>query len=201
MVFLQFFRKACTCSSSWTSHSATLLETVYIHDRNADKERMRICHKMLNREVCCHPWQALESNGISNKDKTKGKVSNVWLQSHKVVQFWTQAQSPKSQVLRALSRWLPSTSNDGAITTLAFPYGPCTVLNAAASTLICLICTFIIEHWMFTGVHFFKETQESLTLKLTYLSRMSPFTWLLQFCLHPSWETTFCSHTPETLQW
>lgn len=30
-----------------------------------------------------------------------------------------------------------------------------TFLNAAASALTCLICTFIIQHWMFTEVHSF----------------------------------------------
>lgn len=68
-------------------------------------------------------------SSLASAGKQRAMASATKIKPRKkciMMEFWrAQAKSPKSQVLRALSRWLPSTSNDGGTTpSLAFPYEP-----------------------------------------------------------------------------
>lgn len=80
------------------------------------------------------------------------------------VHLSAQAKSPKSQVLRAVSRWLPSTSSDGGTTTsLAFPYGP--FLRCPECSSFCLYLFNMDFHYTTLNVHrsslFLRNTSKS----------------------------------------
>lgn len=153
-------------------------------------------------------WKAM-GNGISNKNKTKEKIYNVWLQSHKM--WWNFGDPPpcsgkvsQSQVLRALFLWPSSPSDGGNTTSLAFPYGPFLHCSGTECSSFYPYLFNMDFHYRTLNVHrsslFVRNTSKSCT-EIHWISWMSPLTWLMQLCLHPSWETTFCSLTSVTLQW
>lgn len=159
--FPPIFRKACTCSSSWTSDSAKHLEMVYTDNRNADKKERGFATKCWTEKYAVIPskcWKA-KGNGISNKNKTKEKMYNVWLQSHKM--WWSSGELKQSLPRVRCSGPCPDGFQVPPMMEVPPPLWhflmnlSCTALDVAVSTFICSTWTFIIQHWMFTEVHYF----------------------------------------------